>query len=64
MGRVLFQCHKTRKEFDSGFQAGTTDLDALPLAATIRLRCPVCTETHEFKFADARLEEKSLIRPP
>jgi hypothetical protein len=62
MGRVLFQCRKTRKEFDSGFQAGAADMDAVPLAATIRLRCPICAEMHEFKFADARIEEKSAAR--
>ena len=58
MGRVIFRCPDTRQEFDSGFQAKSGDLNYLPADATIRLRCRICNPRHEFKFADARIEEK------
>ena len=58
MGAVMFHCHKTQEEFGSGFQAQPGDLKFLPLNATISLRCGVCGEVHEFKFADARINER------
>lgn len=63
MGYVIFRCPKTLAEFDSGFQAGTTDVKAVPQTTTIRLRCVICGGTHEFKFADARIEEKHSAQP-
>ncbi len=58
MGQLIFRCPKTKKEFDSGFQAKATDLTLLPKGATIRLRCMVCGEIHEFNFAGARICEE------
>jgi hypothetical protein len=58
MGHLIFRCPKTQKEFDSGFQAKPSDLNYLPAGATIRLRCRICNERHEFKFEDARIDEK------
>jgi hypothetical protein len=58
MGQLIFQCPKTKKEFDSGFQAKATDLMLLPRGATIRLRCMVCGEIHEYNFANARIGEE------
>jgi hypothetical protein len=63
MGRVIFRCPNTLAEFDSGFQAGTTEMKAVPQTTTIRLRCPICGDSHELKLADARIEEKSSARP-
>jgi len=62
MGHLIFRCPKTLAEFDSGFQAGTKDMAAVPQTTTIRLRCPNCDSTHEFKLADARIEEKRSAR--
>jgi hypothetical protein len=58
MSQLIFRCPKTKKEFDSGFQAKATDLMLLPKGATIRLRCIVCGEIHEFHFAAARIGEE------
>ena len=57
MGHMIFRCPKTLFEFDSGFQAGKTDIQAVPQTTTIRLRCAICGGSHEFKLADARIEE-------
>jgi hypothetical protein len=62
MGRVLFRCPKTQEEFDSGFQAGATDMVAVPQTAAIRLRCTICGTIHEFKIAQARVEERPSAR--
>ncbi len=58
MGQVIFRCPKTEMEFDSGFQAKPTDIKLLPIGATIYLRCRICGDRHEFKFAAARVDEK------
>lgn len=63
MGPVIFTCPKTQNEFDSGFRAEAADLKAMPRAAAVRLRCAVCGGTHEFKFADGRVEEVAPVRP-
>lgn len=62
MGQVIFRCPKNGQEFDSGFQAVTTELKLLPRPATIHLRCAICGKTHEFSFADARIEQKPSRR--
>jgi len=56
MGQLLFRCPKTGKDFDSGFEAGSSELTLLPESATLRLRCKVCGEQHELKFIDAKLK--------
>jgi hypothetical protein len=58
MGHVMFRCPQTGREFDSGFQAKPSDMNYLPAGATIKLRCRMCKETHEFKFTDARIDDK------
>jgi len=60
MGKVTFPCPKTATEFDSGFQANSSDLTFLPRGAKIAPHCPICGDIHEFKFADARTEEGPL----
>jgi len=61
--RVFFRCPKTGEEFGSGFQAGPGDLRLLPAGAKINLRCRVCGVKHEFRFADARVDETEQNRP-
>jgi len=63
MGRVFFRCPKTGEEFGSGFQTGPGDLRLLPAGAKINLRCRVCGVKHEFRFADARVDETEQNRP-
>jgi hypothetical protein len=55
VGDVIFCCEKTGKEFDSGFQANSSDMRFLPPDAKIRLRCRICGDFHEFKFASAKI---------
>jgi len=59
MGQLLFRCPKTGKDFDSGFQAGSSEMKLLPAGAKFRVRCKLCGELHEFKFADARVKDKA-----
>ena len=63
MGRLIFRCPTTLSEFDSGFQAGKTDMQAVPQTTTISIRCAICCGSHEFKIADARIEEIRPARP-
>jgi len=55
VGDVVFKCPISAKEFVSGFRADAGDLKDLPEGAAVRLRCQVCGQMHEFKFADARI---------
>jgi hypothetical protein len=43
------------REFDSGFQIDAKDLKQVSPSFPIRLRCKVCMEFHEFKFASGRI---------
>lgn len=63
MGHLIFRCPKMLAEFDSGFQAGAIDMAAMPQTTTIRLRCGICGNSHEFRLADARIDEKRSARP-
>lgn len=58
MGRLLFKCPKSGEEFDSGFRAQTADFKDVPAGAEIRLRCRVCGESHQFRFTEARIDDK------
>jgi hypothetical protein len=57
MSQVIFQCPKTGKEFATGFEANAADMKFMPVGAKVSLRCKICGETHEFKFASARIGE-------
>ena len=57
MGQLIFRCPNRGREFATGFEASSADVMRFPPSATIRLRCQICAETHEFKFADARVDE-------
>jgi hypothetical protein len=59
MGQLLFRCPKTGKDFDSGFQAGSSEVKQLPAGARFRVRCEVCGDLHEVKFTDARVKDKA-----
>ncbi len=58
MGQLFFRCPKTGKDFDSGFQAGSSEVSQLPAGAKFRVRCEVCGDLHEVKFADVRVKDK------
>jgi hypothetical protein len=57
MGKLIFKCPNTGKEFASEFEANSADMKKWPTSITIRLRCQICAETHELKFTDARVSE-------
>ena len=60
MGVVIFRCCMKGIEFDSGFQATPKDVELLPIAAEIRLRCRICGNVHAFKFVEARIDESQI----
>jgi len=62
MGQLLFRCPKTGENFDSGFEAGSSEIKLLPAGAKFRLRCKICGELHEFRFADAKVNDKAAPR--
>jgi hypothetical protein len=51
---LLLVCAITGQTVDTGVRYGLADL-ARVTSAKVRMRCPHCGETHEFKFADATL---------
>ncbi len=63
MGHLTFRCPKTGTDFHSGFHAQSSDLKDLPKDATINLHCQVCGEHHEFRLAEARVEDKGRETP-
>jgi len=62
MGQLLFRCPKTGKEFDSGFQAGSLEVKLLPAGAKFRVRCELCGDLHDVKFADGKVKDKASQR--
>jgi hypothetical protein len=51
---LMVRCPKTGREFNSGYRTNGGDLSAVPPAFTIRIRCPLCRETHAVKLSEAR----------
>ena len=58
VGHLFFRCPMLGQEFDSGFKIDDEDLGRAPSDATMRLRCRVCHEMHEFVIAQGRIVEK------
>jgi len=63
MGHLTFRCPKSGTDFRTGFQAQSTDLRDLPKDAKINLHCRVCGDHHEFRLAEARVEDKGQEAP-
>jgi hypothetical protein len=51
----MVRCPKTGREFNSGYRTNGGDLSAVPPSFTIRIRCPLCKETHAVSLAQARV---------
>jgi hypothetical protein len=51
---LMVRCPKTGREFNSGYRTNGGDLSAVPPTFTIRIRCPLCRETHAVKLSEAR----------
>lgn len=58
VGQLMFRYPTKDREFDSGFVVDTSDMRRISPSETLRLRCKVCLEIHEFKWADGRVSEK------
>ena len=50
----MVRCPKTGREFNSGYRTNGGDLAAVPSAYSIRIRCPLCKETHAVMLSQAR----------
>jgi hypothetical protein len=57
MGRLIFRCAETGREFDSGFRGTAEDLRQIPPDYTMNVRCSVCHKVHRFAVRHARLSE-------
>lgn len=55
MNPLLFQCPKTGRQVTSGIQIDFTALrDVQPVM--LRLRCPFCDNSHEWKLTDGLID--------
>jgi hypothetical protein len=54
MERLYFVCPKTGREIDAGIE---TELETLLRIRmnTVRMRCPLCGERHEWSVSEAQL---------
>jgi len=50
----MMRCPKTGREFNSGYRTNRGDLAAVPPDFTVRIRCPLCNETHAVRLSEAR----------
>jgi hypothetical protein len=52
-GALMFRCPKTGEAFDSGFRFSPDEMRLIPPGYSMKLRCRVCGEKHEFKLSEA-----------
>jgi len=52
MGPLLVRCPKTQHPISTGIETDVASL-AKAWSSTVRIPCPHCGETHEFKVRDA-----------
>jgi hypothetical protein len=58
MGRLMFCCAETGREFDSGFRGTAEDLSRIPADYTMNVRCSVCHKLHPFTVRQARINDE------
>jgi hypothetical protein len=56
---LMVRCPKTGREFNSGYRTNGGDLAAVPASFTMRVRCPLCNETHTVTLSKAREASES-----
>jgi hypothetical protein len=62
MNPLLFQCPKTGRQVTSGIQINFTALrDVQPV--TVRLHCPFCNSSHEWKLTDGLIDDPHETAP-
>jgi hypothetical protein len=57
MGRLMFRCTETGREFDSGFRGTAEDLGRIPADYTMNVMCSVCYRSHPVTVRDARISD-------
>lgn len=62
-GLLTLICSKTGGEINSGALYTRADLERVR-SAKLMLHCKFCGETHQFRFADARLRPIDGDKPP
>jgi hypothetical protein len=60
-GSVMFWCPDTERNFDSGFVADKSELQAISSFAHLRARCPECGKLHELNFADGWIQARNPV---
>jgi len=64
MNPLLFQCPKTERQIRTGIGIDITTLRYVQ-PVTLRLLCPFCGNTHEWKLADGLVgEPREVTAPP
>ena len=54
MERLYFTCPRTREPIDAGIESELETLLRIR-SSPVRLRCPICSERHEWQVRDAQL---------
>jgi len=55
MSELIFPCPATGRSFNSGFHATIAELKSIPHDKVLKLRCSICGDTHQCRFAEAGL---------
>lgn len=57
MGRLMFVCPDTGRDFDTGFSSTPGELLEIAVDKSITLRCTICGRLHRFVVAHGRVEQ-------
>ena len=59
MGRLMFSCTETGREFDSGFRSTPVELGQIPPDYQMNVMCSVCYRLHPVTVSQARISDES-----
>lgn len=57
MGRLMFCCPDTGREFDSGFRSTAEELGRIPPDYKMNVMCSICYRFHPVTVSQARVSE-------
>jgi hypothetical protein len=63
MNPLLFQCPKTERQVTTGIEIDMATLRNIQ-PVTVRLLCPHCYRTHEWKLTDGLIGESRVAKVP
>jgi hypothetical protein len=63
MNPLLFQCPKTERQVRTGIEIDIAMIRNVQ-PVTVRLRCPFCDNTHEWRLTDGMLGEPRKVTVP